>query len=111
MKTYPFIYPTIGDLLDRLNVRDCLLDTYTVADDFWGADLLEALQRAAMEQIDELTLIAPRQLHLTTGIPAWRIDSIYQEAVAMIKEFHRIMDDDIMDIELMRKDRKRIHYE
>lgn len=80
------------------------------ADDFWGADLLEALQRASMEHIDELTLIAPRQLHLSTGIPAWRIASIYQEAVAMIRDFHRTMDDDIMDIELMREDRKRMNH-
>lgn len=102
---YPFIYPTVGDLFDRLNVRDCLLGSHTNTDDFLGADLLEVLAGASLEQIDELTFISPRQLHLATGMAAWRVASVYKEVIAMINEFHLTMEDDINNIEQMRKER------
>lgn len=103
--TYPFTYPTIGDLFDRLNVRDCLLESLTAGDDFWAADLLEVLAGASLEHIDELTLISPKQLHLASGMAAWRVASLYKEVMAMINEFHLTMEDDIDEIEQMRKER------
>lgn len=109
IKTYPFIYPTISDLIDRLNVRDYLLESPPNVGGFWGAEIIEVLNggAAAMEFIDELTLISPRGLHLATGIPAWRITLIYEETMEMIREFHLSMDDDIKDIKQMRNNARR----
>lgn len=109
IKTYPFIYPTISDLIEHLNVRDYLLESSQNVGGFWGADIIEVLNggAAAMEFIDELTLISPRGLHLATGIPAWRIGLIYEEAMRMIRGFHLSMDDDIKDIKQMRKNTRR----
>lgn len=88
IKTYAFTYPTLVDLFDRLNVRDYLLDSDAEVENFWGQDLLEVLEGAAMEFIDELTLSSPQSLHLSTGIAAWRISLMYKEAMEMIKDFH-----------------------
>lgn len=99
IKTYAFTYPTIADLFDHLNVRDCLLDSDTEVGDFWGRDILEVLAAASMDFIDELTLSSPRSLHLSTGLPAWRISLMYDEAVEMIADFHIEMKPMIDDIE------------
>lgn len=88
IKTYAFTYPTIADLFDHLNVQDCLLDPDMEVDDFWGQDILEVLGAAAMDFIDDLTLCSPKSLHLSTGLPAWRISLMYEEAVEMIADFH-----------------------
>lgn len=88
MKTYALVYPTITELFDRLNVQGCLLDFDAQVDDFWSQDILEVLERAKMEFIDELTLSSPRSLHLATGIQAWRISLLYKEAMVMIEDFH-----------------------
>lgn len=88
IKTYAFTYPTIADLFDHLNVRDCLLDSDTDMDNFWDQGILEVLERSSMEFIDELTLSSPRSLHLATGIAAWRVSLMYEEAMAMVEDFH-----------------------
>lgn len=72
------------------------------ADDFWGWDILEVLGTAAMDFIDDLTLCSPRSLHLSTGLPAWRIFLIYEEAMEMIVDFHIQMQPMIDDIEGVR---------
>lgn len=82
----------------------CLLESFPDADSFWDADLLEVLRSTEMEYIDEIIMISPMNLHLATGIPAWRIVSLYREAIAMIQVFHLSMDDDIKDIRKMRRD-------
>lgn len=80
-------------------MQDYLLDFGEDEDSLWGQDILEVLEGAAMEFIDELTLSSPRSLHLATGIQAWRISLIYKEAMEMIKEFHTEMMPVIEDIE------------
>lgn len=75
------------------------MDSDTDVDDFWGQGILEVLERSATEFIDELTLSSPRSLHLATGIPAWRVSLIYEEALMMIEDFHIEMKATIDDIE------------
>lgn len=99
IKTYAFTYPTISDLFDNLNARDCLVKVYRDTEDFWSSDILDVLEGVPMGFVDELTLISPRVLHLATGIPAWRIDSMYEEGIGMIKHFHEEMETEIDAIE------------
>lgn len=68
-------------------------------DDFWSSDILDIVEAIPIVFVDELTLISPRALHLATGMPAWRIDSIYDEAGQMIKHFHKEMKAEIDMIE------------
>lgn len=76
---------------------------YQDVDDVWYPDMLDVLEGIPMVFIDELTFLSPRALHLLTGMPAWRIDSLYKEAMEMIKHFHQEMYPDIEDTERMRK--------
>lgn len=60
---------------------------------------MDVLGGVPIGYIDELTLISPKVLHLATGMPAWRIDFMYEEGMAMIKHFHKDMENEIDAIE------------
>lgn len=75
------------------------MKVYRDMEDFWSSDILDILERVPMGFVDELTLISPRVLHLATGMPAWRIDSMYEEGMEMIKCFHKEMEIEIDAIE------------
>jgi hypothetical protein len=70
---------------DHLDVRDYLVGSYKGANNFWGADTLEALEREVTGYIDELAMVSPKQLYLAVGIVAWGIDFICKEAMGGIR--------------------------